>query len=38
MERLLIFKAAIALPWVIWLSVSDWRKHELPNLWTLGGA
>ena len=36
--RLLIIKLVLATPWLIWLSVCDCKRHELPNRLTLGGA
>ena len=38
MGNLLLIKLLLATPWLIWLSVSDCRRHELPNSLTLGGA
>ena len=38
MERLILIKLILATPWLIWLSVWDFRKRELPNRLTLGGA
>lgn len=38
MENLVLIKLILATPWLIWLSVSDFRKRELPNSLTLGGA
>lgn len=38
MEKLTLVKLALATPWLIWLSVHDFRHHELPNRVTLGGA
>ena len=36
--NLLLIKLALATPWLIWLSVCDWKRHELPNRLTFGGA
>jgi len=36
--RLTLIKFLIAAPWLVWLSVCDIRKRELPNRLTLGGA
>ena len=38
MEKLVLIKLILATPWLIWLSVIDFRKRELPNSLTLGGA
>ena len=38
MVKLVLIKLILATPWLIWLSVSDFRKRELPNYLTLGGA
>ena len=38
MEKLVLIKLILATPWLIWLSVYDFRKRELPNSLTLGGA
>jgi prepilin peptidase CpaA len=36
--NLLLIKLALATPWLIWLSVCDCKRHELPNRLTFGGA
>ena len=36
--NLILIKLALATPWLIWLSVCDCRKRELPNRLTFGGA
>ena len=38
MEKLVLVKLILATPWLIWLSVCDFSKRELPNGLTLGGA
>lgn len=38
METLVLIKLVLATPWLILLSVCDFRKRELPNALTLGGA
>ena len=38
MEKIILVKLILATPWLIWLSVVDFRKRELPNSLTLGGA
>lgn len=36
--NLILIKLALATPWLIWLSVCDCKRHELPNRLTFGGA
>ena len=36
--NLLLIKLAVTTPWLIWLSVCDCKRHELPNRLTFGGA
>ena len=36
--NLLLIKLALATPWLIWLSVCDCKRHELPHSLTFGGA
>ena len=38
MENLLFIKLLLGTPWLVWLSVCDCRRRELPNYLTLGGA
>ena len=38
MEKLTLIKIVLATPWLIWLSVGDFKRRELPNRLTLGGA
>lgn len=38
MEKLLFIKLLLATPWLIWLSICDCRRRELPNCLTLCGA
>ncbi len=38
MEKLTLIKLVLATPWLIWLSVSDFKHRELPNRLTLGGS
>lgn len=38
MEKLTLIKLVLATPWLIWLSVCDCKRRELPNRLTLGGA
>lgn len=37
MDYLTLGKIILATPWLIALSVYDFRKHELPNAWVFGG-
>ena len=37
MDALTLGKIILATPWLICLSVRDFRKHELPNTWVFGG-
>ena len=37
MDYLTLGKIILAAPWLIGLSVHDFRKHELPNAWVFGG-
>lgn len=37
MDYLTLGKIILATPWLIGLSVYDFRKHELPNAWVFGG-
>lgn len=37
MDHLTLGKIILATPWLIWLSVYDFRKHQLPNVWVFGG-
>ncbi|UKI32638.1 MAG: hypothetical protein L6W00_03460 [Lentisphaeria bacterium] len=36
MDHLTLGKIILATPWLIWLSVYDFRKHQLPNAWVFG--
>ena len=38
MDHLTLGKIILATPWLIWLSVYDFRKHQLPNAWVFGGV
>ena len=38
MDELTLGKLILATPWLICLSIRDFRKHELPNRWVLGGV
>lgn len=38
MEKLILIKLILATPWLIWLSISDFKRRELPNSVTLGGG
>ena len=37
MDYLTLGKIVLATPWLICLSIRDFRKHELPNTWIFGG-
>ena len=37
MDYLTLGKIILATPWLICLSIRDFRKHELPNTWVIGG-
>ena len=37
MDYLTLGKLILAAPWLIYLSVRDFRTHELPNAWVFGG-
>lgn len=37
-SNLILIKLVLATPWLIWLSVCDCKRHELPNRLTFGGA
>lgn len=37
MKYLILAKIILATPWLIYLSVSDIRKRQLPNSWVFGG-
>ena len=37
MDELTLGKLILATPWLICLSIRDFRKHELPNTWIFGG-
>lgn len=37
MDHLTLAKIILATPWLIGLSVYDFRKHQLPNAWVFGG-
>ncbi len=37
MDYLTLGKIVLATPWLICLSIRDFRKHELPNSWVFGG-
>lgn len=37
MDHLTFGKIILATPWLIYLSVYDFRKHQLPNAWVYGG-
>ena len=37
MDLLTLGKLILATPWLICLSIRDFRKHELPNSWVFGG-
>ena len=38
MDYLTLGKIILATPWLICLSIRDFRKHELPNTWVIGGV
>ena len=38
MDYLTLGKIILATPWLICLSIRDFRKHELPNAWVIGGV
>ena len=38
MDYLTLGKIILATPWLICLSIRDFRKHELPNTWVIGGS
>lgn len=37
MSYLILWKIILASPWLIYLSVCDFRKRQLPNPWVFGG-
>ena len=37
MDHLTLGKIVLATPWLIYLSVCDFRKRQLPNPWVFGG-
>ncbi len=38
MDRLILIKLIFAVPWLVYLGISDFRRRVLPNWATLGGA